>query len=168
MPQQFDNRENPEMHYRTTAEEILSAMGEVRVDAFVAAVGTGGTVSGVGRRLKEVWPECRVIAVEPESCATISRGERGPSKIQGIAAGFVPKNYDASVVDRVLLVSDETAYRVKLALAKEEGLLVGISSGANVAAALGVALELGPDKHVVTVLCDTGERYFSLDEYFAE
>ena len=107
-----------------------------------------------------------MIAVEPESCATISRGERGPSKIQGIAAGFLPKNYDPSVPHEVRTVTDELAYRTKLDLARREGLLVGISSGANVAIALEVARELGPDKNVVTVLCDTGERYFSLDEYF--
>jgi cysteine synthase A len=107
-----------------------------------------------------------VIAVEPESCATISRGERGPTKIQGIAAGFVPKNYDPRVPDQVRTVTDERAYAVKLELARKEGLLVGISSGANVAIALDVARELREDQHVVTILCDTGERYFSLDEYF--
>jgi cysteine synthase A len=108
-----------------------------------------------------------VIAVEPESCATLSRGERGPSKIQGIAAGFVPKNYDAESVDEIRTVTDERAYEVKRDLARREGLLVGMSSGANVAVALAVAAELGPGKNVVTMLCDTGERYFSLDEYFA-
>jgi cysteine synthase A len=107
-----------------------------------------------------------VIAVEPEACATISRGERGPSKIQGIAAGFVPKNYDPAVPDEVRTVSDNTAYRTKRELARSEGLLVGISPGANVAIALQVARELGPDHNVVTILCDTGERYFSLDEHF--
>jgi cysteine synthase A len=165
-PQQFENGANPEVHFHTTAEEIFRAMDNEPVDAFVAAVGTGGTVSGVGRALKERYPSCRVIAVEPESCATISRGERGPTKIQGIAAGFVPKNYDASVPDEVRLVSDERAYRTKRELASREGLLLGISSGANVAVALDIARELGPEKTVVTVLCDTGERYFSLDEYF--
>jgi cysteine synthase A len=165
-PQQFENGANPEVHYLVTAQEIFHALGGARVDAFVAAVGTGGTVSGVGRALRERFPECRVIAVEPESCATISRGERGPTKIQGIAAGFVPKNYDPKVVHEVRLVSDERAYRTKLDLAKKEGLLVGISAGANVAVALDVAREVGEGKTVVTVLCDTGERYFSLDEYF--
>jgi cysteine synthase len=141
-------------------------MGGEPVHAFVASVGTGGTVSGVGRALRENFAGCRVIAVEPENCATISRGERGPTKIQGIAAGFVPKNYDPKVPDEVRLIGDERAYQTKRALAREEGLLVGISSGANVAIALDVARELGPGKVVVTVLCDTGERYFSLDEYF--
>ena len=108
-----------------------------------------------------------IVAVEPSSCATISRGERGPSKIQGIAAGFVPKNYDASVVDEVRTVTDRAAYEMKDRLGREEGILVGISAGANVAVALDVAAELGPNKTVVTVFCDTGERYFSLDAHFA-
>jgi cysteine synthase A len=168
MPQQFENSANPDVHFRVTAAEILHAMGGDPVDAFVAAVGTGGTVSGVGRALRERAPGCRVIAVEPESCATISRGERGPSKIQGIAAGFVPKNYDATAPHEVRTVTDARAYEIKRALARREGLLVGISAGANVAVALDVARELGPGKNVVTVLCDTGERYFSLDEYFQD
>jgi cysteine synthase A len=166
MPQQFENPANPEVHARLTAQEILHAMGSDPVDAFVAAVGTGGTISGAGRVLRERYPNCRVIAVEPESCATISRGERGPTKIQGIAAGFVPKNFDPKVPTEVRTVSDERAYRVKRELARREGLLLGISSGANVAIALDVAREIGEGKNVVTFLCDTGERYFSLDEYF--
>ncbi|HYP87744.1 MAG TPA: pyridoxal-phosphate dependent enzyme, partial [Polyangiaceae bacterium] len=129
---------------------------------------TGGTVSGVGRVLRQRVPGCRIIAVEPETCATISRGERGPSKIQGIAAGFVPKNYDASVPHEVRTISDERAYLTKKELARREGLLTGISAGANVAIALDLARELGPGKNVVTILCDTGERYFSLDEYFKD
>jgi cysteine synthase A len=165
-PQQFENPANPDVHYRVTSAEILHAMAGEPVHAFVASVGTGGTVSGVGRALRERFPECRVIAVEPETCATISRGERGPTKIQGIAAGFVPKNYDSKVPHEVRLIGDDRAYQTKQALAKREGLLVGISSGANVAIALDVARELGPGNVVVTVLCDTGERYFSLDEYF--
>ena len=166
LPQQFDNPANPEVHYRETAEEIFFAMRDSSIDAFVAAVGTGGTVSGVGRALRERRPECRVVAVEPESCATISRGERGPSKIQGIAAGFVPQNYDASAPHEVRTIRDERAYHTKRELARREGLLVGISAGANVAIALDVARELGAGKNVITVLCDTGKRYFSLDEYF--
>ncbi len=168
LPHQFDNTANPDMHYRTTGPEIVHALGGEPVHAFVAAVGTGGTVSGAGRYLKERFPECRVIAVEPESCATISRGERGPSKIQGIAAGFVPKNYDPSVVDEVRTVTDRAAYDTKREIGRREGVLVGISAGANVRVALDVARELGPGKNVVTVLCDTGERYFSLDEYFQD
>jgi cysteine synthase A len=166
MPQQFENSANPDAHCHVTAQEIVHALGTEPLHAFVAAVGTGGTISGVGRALRDLYPECRVIAVEPDSCATISRGERGPSKIQGIAAGFVPKNYDPTVVHEVRTVTDEAAYRTKLDLAKREGLLAGISSGANIAVALEVARELGEGKNVVTMLCDTGERYFSLDEYF--
>ncbi|WP_437827512.1 cysteine synthase A [Sorangium sp. So ce1153] len=175
---QFDNPDNPRVHAETTAREILHAMAgldapgqpgprqSLAIDAFVAGVGTGGSVSGVGRVLKRLRAATRVIAVEPESCATISRGERGPTKIQGLAAGFVPDNYDRRVVDEVRTVSDRDAYETKVALARQEGLLVGISAGAAVRVALDVARELGPDANVVTVLCDTGERYFSLDEYF--
>jgi cysteine synthase A len=166
IPEQFKNPQNPRTHYESTALEILHAMEGESLDGFVAAVGTGGTISGVGRRLREERPGCRLLAVEPESCATISRGERGPSKIQGIAAGFVPDNYDGAVPHEVRTVTDDLAYRTKRDLARREGLLVGISSGANVAVALQLARELGPGKNVVTVFCDTGERYFSLDEYF--
>jgi cysteine synthase A len=168
MPQQFENPENPEIHARTTVEEILHALGAEALDGFVAAVGTGGTISGVGRVLRQRAPSCRIVAVEPESCATISRGERGPTKIQGIAAGFVPKNYDASVPHEVRTIADARAYRTKRELARREGILTGISAGANVAIALDLARELGPGKNVVTILCDTGERYFSLDEYFQD
>jgi cysteine synthase A len=166
MPQQFENPENPEVHSRSTVEEILHALGSENIDGFVAAVGTGGTISGVGRVLRQRFPHCRIVAVEPESCATISRGERGPTKIQGIAAGFVPKNYDPTVPHEVRTITDERAYRTKRELARREGILAGISAGANVAIALDLARELGPGKNVVTILCDTGERYFSLDEYF--
>ncbi|HVW26584.1 MAG TPA: cysteine synthase A [Polyangiaceae bacterium] len=167
VPQQFDNPENPRVHFETTAKEILHAMGDLRVDAFVAGVGTGGTISGVGRALRLANADVRVVAVEPESCATISRGERGPTKIQGLAAGFVPRNYDPSVASEVRTVTDELAYRTTKRLAREAGVLVGISSGAAVAVALEVARELGPGKNVVTLMPDTGERYFSLDEYFS-
>jgi cysteine synthase A len=165
-PGQFDNAENPRVHAETTAREILHALANERLDAFVAGVGTGGTISGVGAVLKRLRPAPRIIAVEPDACATISRGERGPTKIQGLAAGFVPRNYDPSVVDEVRTVTERDAYDTKVLLARSEGLLVGISAGAAVRAALDVARELGPEATVVTVLCDTGERYFSLDEYF--
>jgi cysteine synthase A len=169
MPQQFDNEANPRVHAATTAREILYAMRGLTLDAFVAGVGTGGTISGVGEVLrKEVSPTPRIVAVEPESSATISRGERGPSKIQGLAAGFVPRNYHAAVVDQVRTVTDGDAWQTKVQLARREGLLVGISAGAAVYVALQVARELGPGKNVVTVLPDTGERYFSLEEYFAK
>ena len=166
MPMQFDNPANPQVHRSRTALEILDAMGDDKIDAFVAAVGTGGTVSGVGGRLKQHNRDTRVIAVEPESSPVLTGGEPGPTKIQGIGAGFVPKNFDRSVVDEIRQVSDRDAYEMKRKLAREDGLLVGISAGANVVAASRIARELGPGRHVVTVLCDTGERYFSLDEYF--
>jgi cysteine synthase A len=166
MPMQFDNPANPEAHREHTAVEILEAMGDEPVAAFVAAVGTGGTISGVGARLKQHDARTRVIAVEPESSPVLSGGEPGPTKIQGIGAGFTPGNFQRSVTDEIRVVSDRDAYETKRALAREQGLLVGISAGANVCVAGRVARELGPGKHVVTVLCDTGERYFSLDEYF--
>lgn len=166
MPQQFDNPANPRAHERTTAEELLEAFGDDPIDAFVAAVGTGGTVSGVGHVLRRHYPDVRIVAVEPEASPVLAGGKPGPSKIQGLNAGFVPRNYDAGVVDALVHVSDRDAWETKQRLAREEGLLVGISAGANVFAAVRVAAELGPGKNVVTVLCDTGERYFSLDEYF--
>ena len=166
MPQQFDNEENPRVHYRDTAREILHALGDLRLDAFVAGIGTGGTISGVGRLLREERPDCRIIAVEAESCATVSRGERGPTKIQGWGAGFVPHNYSPEVPHEVLTVSDDDAYRAKLALAQNHGLLVGISAGGAVHVAAEVARKLPAGGNVVVVLPDTGERYFSLDEYF--
>jgi cysteine synthase A len=167
MPQQFESAANPSVHARTTAFEILQAMSGLTIDAFVAGVGTGGTVSGVGPELAKSFPDVRVVAVEPDACATISRGERGPTKIQGLAAGFVPKNYDPKAVTEVRTVTDDDAWKTKVLLARKEGLLVGISAGAAMAVALRVAREIGdPNKHVVTVLPDTGERYFSLEEYF--
>ena len=167
MPMQFDNPENPKAHYRFTGAEILSAMQDLPIAAFVAAVGTGGSISGIGKRLKEHDPRTRVIAVEPKSSPVLSGGEPGPTKIQGIGAGLVPKNFDAAVVDDIRTISDQEAYETKRTLARQEGLLVGLSAGANVFVARQVARELGPGQHVVTLLCDTGERYFSLDEYFA-
>jgi cysteine synthase A len=170
---QFDNPANPSVHARTTAHELLHAMEGLSLAAFVAGVGTGGTITGVSRVIRnklgafaEGGP--RIVAVEPESCATLSRGEVGPTKIQGLAAGFVPSNYDATLVDQVRTVTDVDAWTTKVALARQEGLLVGISAGAAVWAALEVAEELGEGKHIVTVLPDTGERYFSLEEYFAD
>jgi cysteine synthase A len=165
MPGQFDNPANPAAHREHTAREILDAV-EGDLHAFVAAVGTGGTVSGVGAVLKAAHPAVRVFAVEPEASPVLSGGEPGPTKIQGIGAGFVPRNFDGKVVDEIRQVKDRDAHAMKVRLAREEGLLVGISAGANVCAALDFARELGAGKQVVTVLCDTGERYFSLDEYF--
>jgi cysteine synthase A len=168
MPQQFSNPANPACHEGGTAEEILAAMDGTCIDAFVAAVGTGGTVSGVGRVLKARCPGVRVVAVEPAASPVLSGGEPGPTKIQGIGAGFVPDNFDRSVVDEIRTVSDRDAYEAKVRLAREEGLLVGMSAGANAVVALDLARQLGPGKHVVFVLCDTGERYFSLDGFFRD
>jgi cysteine synthase len=162
VPHQFDNPANPEVHVKTTAQEIAATVDHI--DAFVATVGTGGTVTGVARALRSKIG--RVIAVEPERCATISRNERGPTKIQGLAAGFVPTIFDRTVVDEIMTVDDDDAWKTMRALARREGILVGISSGAAVHAALRVARSLGPGKTVVTILCDTGERYFSLGEHF--
>ena len=166
MPEQFSNPANPGVHMRTTAAELLQAFEGQTIDAFVAAVGTGGTVSGVGEALKARNPRTRVIAVEPAASPVLIGGEPGPTKIQGLNAGFVPDNYHPDTVDEVIGVSDQDAWDTKLALATHEGLLLGISAGANVCAAKQVASELGPGKTVVTILCDTGERYFSLGQYF--
>jgi cysteine synthase A len=165
MPNQFENPANPEAHRKGTAPEILAATGG-RVDAFVASVGTGGTITGVGEVLKEKVPAAQVIAVEPDTSAVLSGEEPGPHKIQGIGAGFVPPVLNREVLDRIIRVNDDEAYRTAKELARLEGLLVGISSGANVLAALQVAKELGPEGRVVTVLPDTGERYFSIEKYF--
>jgi cysteine synthase A len=167
MPQQFENPANPAVHKSTTAAELCAQLGEAGCDAFVAGVGTGGTISGVGGVFKERWPRIKVIAVEPATSAVLSGGQVGPHKIQGIGAGFVPHILDRAVIDEVRTVADRDAYETKVRLAKEEGLLVGISAGANAFVACKVARELPPGKRVVTVMCDTGERYFSLDEYFA-
>jgi cysteine synthase A len=166
MPDQFRNPANAAAHRRTTAPEILQQMNGQPVDAFVAAIGTGGTITGVGSILRERFPGCRVIGIEPARSAVISGQPPGPHKIQGIGAGFVPEVLDRSVISELRLVEDRDAYDMSKRLAREEGLLVGISAGANVLVAGQVARALGPGKRVVTVLCDTGERYFSLDEYF--
>ena len=166
MPEQFSNPANPGIHERTTARELMRAFEGQSIDAFVAAVGTGGTVSGVGEALKARNASTRVVAVEPAASPVLIGGPPGPTKIQGLNAGFVPDNYHPDVVDEVIGVSDRDAWDTKLALATQEGLLLGISAGANVWAARQVARALGPGKSVVTILCDTGERYFSLGAYF--
>lgn len=165
MPDQFSNAANPAMHRKTTGPEILDAL-DGRVDAFVAAVGTGGTITGCGGVIKERNPAAKVIAVEPAGSPVLSGGDPGPHKIQGIGAGFIPKVLDRTLLDRVMTVTDDEAYQTAKLLAKKEGLLVGISAGANVFAAQKVAEELGPGKNVVTILCDTGERYISIEKYF--
>ena len=166
MPQQFNNPANVDSHVRTTGPEILAQLGTRFCDAFISAVGTGGTISGVGRVLRHRNPGVRVVAVEPEKSAVLSGGKPAPHRIDGIGAGFVPPILDRSVISEIRTISEDDAQRVKLDLARREGLLVGISAGANVKIALDIARELGPGKTVVTVLCDTGERYFSSDALF--
>ncbi|MBX6772433.1 MAG: cysteine synthase A [Chloroflexi bacterium] len=160
MPQQFINPANPEIHRRTTAREILEATGG-ELDAVVIGVGTGGTITGVGEVLKEYRPDLLVVAVEPSRAAVLSGGRPAPHAIQGLGAGFVPGVLNRAIIDRVIAVSDEEAIAMMRRLVRLEGLLVGISSGANVAAAVSVARELGPGRTVVTVLPDTGERYLT-------
>lgn len=161
MPQQFTNPANPEVHRRTTAREILDAT-EGRVDAFVAGVGTGGTITGVGEVLKGGIPGVRIVAVEPSRSPVLQGGKARPHGIQGIGASFVPGVLNRAILDEIIGVSDEDAQKVAARLTQEEGLLVGVSSGANVFAAIHVGRSLGPGKTVVTVLPDTGERYLSL------
>lgn len=165
MPDQFSNPANPDMHRKTTGPEIVNAL-DGRVDAFVAAVGTGGTITGCGEVIRERNPAAKIIAVEPAGSPVLSGGDPGPHKIQGIGAGFVPKVLNRTLLDRVVTVTDDEAYQTAKLLAKKEGLLVGISAGANVFAAQKMAEELGPGKNVVTILCDTGERYISIEKYF--
>ncbi len=160
-PGQFDNPANPEIHRRTTAEEILEDT-DGHLDAFVAGVGTGGTIAGVGKVLKErIGKHVRIVAVEPTSSPVLSGGAAGPNKIQGIGAGFVPGNYDPSVVDEVIPVDYEISIEMARRLAREEGIFCGISSGAITWAAQKVARDLGPGKRVVSIICDFGERYLS-------
>jgi cysteine synthase A len=160
MPQQFRNPANPRIHEQTTGPEIYQAL-EGKVDAFVAGIGTGGTITGVGRYLRAHNPKVRIVAVEPADSPVLSGGSPGPHKIQGIGAGFVPDILDTSIYQEVITVTNEDAMNTARSLARGEGLFAGISSGANVFAALRVAKKLGPGKNVVTVLCDTGERYLS-------
>lgn len=165
MPDQFSNPANPAIHRATTAVEIWEAL-DGHIDAFVAAVGTGGTITGCGEVMKERAPTIKIVAVEPAGSPVLSGGAPGPHKIQGIGAGFVPKVLNRSIIDDIIRVTDDQAYQTTKLLAKKEGLLVGISSGANVFAAQQVAKDLRPDQNVVTVLCDTGERYLSIEKYF--
>ena len=162
MPQQFENPANPDAHRRTTAQEVLAATGG-RIDAFVVGVGTGGTITGVGEVLKEKIPGVLIVGVEPARSPVLQGGRAGVTAIQGIGAGFAPGVLNREVLDEIISVSDEDAISFSRRLAREEGLLVGISAGANVFAALKVAKRLGQGKRVVTVLPDTGERYLTME-----
>lgn len=165
MPQQFKSLSNPQVHRETTAQEILAqANGEFQ--AFVAGVGTGGTITGVGEVLKKHNPKIKIIAVEPETSAVLSGGQPKPHKIQGIGAGFIPDILNKSIIDEIITVSDHDAYETAQALTKKEGIFGGPSSGAALVAALKVAKRLGKGARVVTVFPDTGERYFSMTQYF--
>jgi len=166
MPQQFNNPANPEVHRQTTGPEIITAMNGETVDAFVAGVGTGGTVSGTGECLKQHFGNVKVVAVEPATSAVLSGKNAGPHKIQGIGAGFKPKVLNMNILDSICPVSDEDAYNCSKRLGREEGISAGISAGAACFAACKVAEELGPDKNVVVIIPDTAERYFSFYQYF--
>jgi len=161
MPQQFENPANPDIHRKTTAQEIWSAT-DGNIDAFVCGVGTGGTISGVSEIIKARKNDFIAIAVEPAESPVISGGQHSPHKIQGIGAGFIPKNLDVDLIDGVELVSTAEAFAMRKRLVEEEGILAGISTGASVCAALRVAKKLGPGKTVVTIMHDTGERYLSM------
>lgn len=165
MPEQFANRANPEAHKRSTAPEIEKDT-EGKFDAFVAGIGTGGTITGVGEYFKEKKAKVRIIGVEPEASSVLSGGKAGVHRIQGIGAGFIPPVLNRSVLDEIVTVQDKEAFAMTKRLAREEGLLLGISSGANLVAALKVGKKMGPQARIVTLCCDMGERYFSLEDEF--
>ena len=163
LPQQFNNKANPEKHYETTAKEIIDDFKII--DAFVAGVGTGGTIVGVAKRLKERSKDTKVVGVEPSTSAVLSGENPGKHSIQGIGTGFIPKNYDASVVDEIVKISSEEAVEYAKKASHDFGLFVGISSGANIAAAYQVAKKLGKGKIVVTIAPDGGEKYLSVEAF---
>ena len=166
MPQQFNNQANPAIHKKTTGPEIISAMNGENVDAFVAGVGTGGTITGAGELLKQHNNDIKIVAVEPATSAVLSGKNPGPHKIQGIGAGFRPKVLNIDILDSIRPVSDDDAYQCSISLGKEEGISAGISAGAACYAACELAKELGPGKNVVVIIPDTAERYFSFYQYF--
>ncbi|MPQ43194.1 cysteine synthase A [Clostridium tarantellae] len=163
IPQQFSNEANAEKHYTTTAEEILKDIPDI--DVLVAGVGTGGTITGVGRKLKELKKEVKIIAVEPKKSSVLSGKVPGAHSIQGIGAGFIPKIYNENLIDDIIQVKDEEAFNMARAYAKSEGILIGISSGAALFAALKIAKVLGHNKKVLAIAPDGGEKYFSLGLY---
>lgn len=165
IPRQFNNPANPKIHRETTAEEIWEAL-DGKVDAFVSGVGTGGTITGVGEVLKEKNSNIKIVAVEPSGSPVLSGGDPGKHKIQGIGAGFVPEILNHGVIDEIIQIEDKVAWDTSLEMIEKEGILCGISSGAIMSAALKVAADLGPGKNVVAVVCDTGERYLSMDKAF--
>ncbi|AUW63756.1 MULTISPECIES: cysteine synthase A [Staphylococcus] len=164
-PQQFENLANPEVHALTTGPELVEQFEGKQIDAFLAGVGTGGTLSGVGKVLKEKYPNVEIVAIEPEGSPVLSGGEPGPHKLQGLGAGFVPDTLNTNIYDSIIKVGNETAMETSRRVAKEEGILAGISSGAAIYAAIEKAKELGKGKTVVTVLPSNGERYLSTPLY---
>lgn len=161
LPLQFENPANPKIHEQTTGREIAQTFQEIGLDAFVAGIGTGGTITGVGHVLKQEFPSIRIVGVEPAESAVLSGGQPGPHKIQGIGTGFVPEVLEVAIFDEVITVPGEKAIQIAREVAQKEGFLVGISSGAAIEAALQVAKILGPNKKVLTILPDNGERYLS-------
>ena len=163
MPQQFENSANKEKHYETTAIEILNDIKDL--DVFIASVGTGGTFTGISKKLKEEIKELKTVAVEPENSKVLSGGKPGPHKIQGIGAGFIPAIYESKYVDEIISITDEEAFEAAREFAKEEGVLVGISSGSSIAAAKKIAKRLGKGKKVLAIAPDGGEKYLSMGLY---
>ena len=163
MPQQFENSANPEMHYKTTGEEIIKDLPDL--DAFVAGVGTGGTITGIGKKLKEFNPDIKIIAVEPTDSAVLSGEKPGKHKLQGIGAGFIPKILDLSVIDEIIRISNDKAFEFCRVISRQNALFLGISSGAAIAAAYETAKRLGKGKKVLAISPDNGEKYLSTDVY---
>jgi len=163
LPQQFENEANPEIHRLTTGKEIVEQFDEL--DAFVSGIGTGGTITGAGQVIKEKWPNAKVYAIEPKDSPVLSGGKPGPHKIQGIGAGFVPAILDTKIYDEVIQIDNDTAFETARRVAREEGILGGISSGAAIAAAVQVAEKLGKGKKVLAILPSNGERYLSTPLY---
>ena len=163
MPQQFENSANPEMHYKTTGEEIIKDLPDL--DAFVAGVGTGGTITGIGKKLKEFNPDIKIIAVEPTDSAVLSGEKPGKHKLQGIGAGFIPKILDLSVIDEIIRITNDKAFEFCRIISRQNALFLGISSGAAIAAAYETAKKLGKGKKVLAVSPDGGEKYLSTDVY---